>query len=168
MIAELPVHEPELTIGFSFPPQDQFVAINADHPLAGRQALDLEDLASVNLLHRLGDAPDYWKAARTPATTPAGTPISSSAGITSVGQGMSLVASGPHAMLVCRPLVEKHQRSDIRFVPVRGLEETSQIALVWRSDRTTPALRALASLLDRAARPEHAAVTPSSVPARIA
>lgn len=168
VIAELPGHEPELTIGFSFPPQDQLVAINADHPLAGCQALDLEDCAGVTLRHRLGDAPDYWKASLTPANTPAGTPISSPAGITSVGQGMSLVASGPHAMLVCQPLVENHQRSDIRFVPVRGFEGSSQIALVWRSDRTTPALRALVSLLDRTARPEHAAVTPSSVPARIA
>lgn len=150
VIAELPVHEPELTVGFRFPPQDQLVVLSADHPLTEREAIDVEELAELDLLHRTGDAPDYWKAARTPPTTPSGVPIPSTAGITTIQQGIALAASGRHAMLACRPLTEHHARTDLRFLPVHGLERSSQLGLVWRTDRTSPPLTALAELLDQA------------------
>ena len=70
VIAELPVHEPELTVGFTFPPQDRFLALHADHPLAHRDAIDIEELGGLDLLHRTGDAPAYWRADRTPSATP--------------------------------------------------------------------------------------------------
>jgi DNA-binding transcriptional LysR family regulator len=151
-IVELPVREPELTIGFLFPPQDQFVVLSADHPAAQRGMLDLEDLAGLDLLHRTGDAPDYWTIERTPPATPSGAPIRSTVGIATFQQGVVLAASGRHAMLACRPLAERHACTDVRYVPVRGLEGTSRLGLVWRSDRTSPPLTALASLLEQAVR----------------
>lgn len=154
VIAELPIHEPELTVGFRFPPQDQFIVLSAKHPLAGRDAVDLEDLAELDLLHRTGEAPDYWKVARTPPVTPSGVPILSTAGITTIQQGVALAASGRYAMLICRPLTEHHERGDLRHLPVRGLEATSQLGLVWRTDRTTPSLHALTELLELAHRTE--------------
>ncbi|WP_242907779.1 LysR family transcriptional regulator [Actinomadura terrae] len=154
VIAELPVHEPELTVGFRFPAQDQFVVLSTEHALADRDAVDLEELAELDLLHRTGDAPGYWMAARTPPVTPSGTPILSTAGITTVQQGLALAASGRHAMLACRPLAEHHTRTDLRYLPVRGLEASSQLGLVWRTDHTTPALTALAELLEEASRSE--------------
>lgn len=157
VIAELPLHESELSVGYRFPPQDQFVALGAGHPLARRESIDVEELAEVDLLHRIGDAPDYWKAARTPPATPAGVPILSTTGITTIQQGMALAASGRHALLACRPLAEHHARTDLRFVPVRGLEATSQLGLVWRTDRSSPQLAALARLLDEGERAQHGA-----------
>ncbi|MFD5246878.1 LysR family transcriptional regulator [Amycolatopsis sp. NPDC058340] len=150
VIAELPVHEPELTVGFLFPPQDQYVMVGTGHPIAERESIDREDLAELDLLHRAGDGPGYWKAARTPPATPSGTPIPSTAGITTVQQGMALAASGMHAMLVCRPLTEQHTRTDLRYVPVRGLEASSQLGLVWRTGHVNPPLTALAELLEQA------------------
>ncbi len=150
VIAELPVHERELTIGFRFAAQDQFVVVSTDHPLADREAVDQEDLAQFDLLHRIGDAPDYWKAARTPSMTPAGVPILSTAGITTIQQGITLAASGHHAMLACRPLIEHYARTGLRTLPVRGLEATSQLGLVWRTDQTNPTLLTLAGLLELA------------------
>ena len=152
VIAELPVHDPELTVGFRFPAQDQFVVLGAEHPLADRDAIDQEDLAGLDLLHRTGDAPDYWMAARTPPVTPSGAPILSTTGITTVQQGMALVASGHHALLACRPLIEHHARTDLRHLPVRGLEATSRLGFVRRTDHTTPALLALAELLEQSSR----------------
>jgi hypothetical protein len=103
-------------------------------------------------VHRVGDAPDYWMAARTPPVTPSGAPIASTTGITTVQQGLALVASGRHAMLACRPLAEHHSRTDLRFLRVRGLEASSQLGLLWRTDHTAPALLALARLLEESVR----------------
>lgn len=150
VIAELPVHEPELTVGYRFPPQDQLVAVSNDHPLSGRASIDVEELARLDLLHRLGDAPDYWKAARTPAATPKGTPIPSTTGITTIQQGTALVASGQYALLACLPLAKHNTRADLRFIPVDGFEATSQLGLVWRTDRLSPQLATLAQLLNQA------------------
>ncbi|MGW4828785.1 hypothetical protein ACWEOG_14480 [Amycolatopsis japonica] len=63
---------------------------------------------------------------------------------------MALAASGTHAMLVCRPLTEQHTRTDLRYVPVHGLEESSQLGLVWRTGHVSPSLTALAELLEQA------------------
>lgn len=160
VIAELPVHEPELTVGFRFPPQDQLIALSSIHPLATRESIDVEELADLDLLHRIGTAPDYWKVARTPPATPTGVPILSTTGITTIQQGMTLAASGRHALLACRPLAEHHTRTDLRFIPVRGLESTSQLGLLWRTDHASPQLAALARLLhDAHAAPDTAAPT---------
>lgn len=160
-IVELPVHEEELTIGFTFPPQDQFIALQADHPLADQTTVTMEDLADLDLLHRDGEAPDYWKVARTPVTTPSGIPICSSTGISSMQQAMTMVASGRHALLACRPVTEHYIRSDVRFLPVDGLESSSQLGLVWRKDRSSPALTSLASVLQHSVAEEQTGKPPA-------
>ncbi|MGW1980212.1 LysR family transcriptional regulator [Streptomyces sp. NPDC001889] len=146
-VVELPVDEPALTTGYRFPPQDRLLAVAASHPLAAAARVPVETLAALDLVHPVGDAPDYWMTARVPRTTPEGTPIRSTAGITTVQEGLALVASGAHSMLVCRPLADRAVRGDVRYVPVEGLEESSQLALIWRTDRTTPQLITLARLL---------------------
>ncbi|MFE9248984.1 LysR family transcriptional regulator [Streptomyces sp. NPDC007088] len=146
-VVELPVNEAALTIGFRFPPQDRLLALATSHPLSGAERVHVEHLATLDLLHPVGDAPDYWKAARVPRSTPAGTPIRSTTGITTAQEGLALVASGEHGMLVCRPLAERATRGDVRYLPVEGLDEPSQLGLIWRTDRAYPQLTALARLL---------------------
>lgn len=148
VIAEMPVYESELTVGFLFPAQDQLLAVGLGHPMAHRTVIDVKELAEVDLLHRIGDAPDYWKTARTPAVTPSGAPIMSSLGFTSLEQGLTLAATGGRALLVCRPVAARSLRGDLHFVPVHGLECTSQIGLIWRTDHTSPPLAALVELLE--------------------
>ncbi|SOD62264.1 DNA-binding transcriptional regulator, LysR family [Streptomyces zhaozhouensis] len=148
VIVELPMREPRLTVGYRFPPQDRLLAVASWHPLARADTAPVEALADLDLLHPTGDAPDYWRAARVPSATPAGAPIRSTTGISTVQEGLALVAAGEHALLVCRPLADRATRGDVRYLPVAGLGEASQLGLVWRTDRAVPALRALAALLD--------------------
>ncbi|MFI1018360.1 LysR family transcriptional regulator [Streptomyces sp. NPDC020965] len=147
-VVELPVNEAALTTGFRFPPQDRLLAVASSHPLAGAGHAHVEELAGLDLLHPTGDAPDYWMVARVPRSTPAGAPIRSTTGITTVQEGLALVASGEHGMLVCRPLAERATRSDVRYLLIDGLDEPSQMGLIWRTDRTTRQLTTLAHLLD--------------------
>ncbi|GAA3716468.1 LysR family transcriptional regulator [Nonomuraea antimicrobica] len=147
-VVELPVNEPALTTGFRFPPQDRLLAVAAWHPLAGSGRVHVEELATLDVLHPRGDAPDYWRAARVPHTTPGGAPIRSTTGITTVEEGLALVAAGDHGMLVCRPLTERATRGDVRYLGIDGLDEASQMGLVWRKDRESWQLTTLAGLLD--------------------
>ncbi|MYY09184.1 LysR family transcriptional regulator [Streptomyces sp. SID4919] len=147
VVVELPATDPALTCGFRFPPQDRLLAVASSHPLAAAGRADVEELAGLDLLHPAGEAPDDWKAARVPRTTPAGAPVRSTTGITTVQEGLALVASGGHAMLVCRPLAERAVRGDVRYLPVDGLDEPSQMALIWRTDRGSRQLLMLARLL---------------------
>ncbi|UED87829.1 LysR family transcriptional regulator [Streptomyces profundus] len=147
-VVELPVREAALTIGFRFPPQDRLLAVAAWHPLVALRRVPVEELAGLDLLHPIGDAPDYWRVARVARTTPAGAPIRSSTGISTVQEGLALVAAGEHAMLVCRPLAERATRGDVRYLPVDGLDEPSQLGLIWRTDRANAPLTTLARLLD--------------------
>lgn len=146
-VVEIPVHERPLTVGYRFPPQDRLLAVSAAHPFAGRGRVHVEELAELDLLHPSGDAPDYWKAARLPPATPAGVPIRSSAGITTVQEGLALVSAGEHAMLVCRPLAEHTTRADMHYLGIDGMHEPSQLGLIWRTADTTPQLTTLAQLL---------------------
>lgn len=160
VVVELPVNEPGLTTGFRFPPQDRLLAVAASHPLARRGSAQVEELAGLDIVHPTGDAPDYWMAARVPRTTPGGAPIRSSTGITTVQEGLALAAGGEHAMLVCRPLAERATRSDVRYLAVDGLDEPSQMGLIWRTDRANRQLATLARLL-------HEEFSRASVPARL-
>ncbi|QDY80108.1 LysR family transcriptional regulator [Streptomyces qinzhouensis] len=153
-LVELPVGEPTLTTGFRFPPQEQLLAVAARHPLAAADRVHIEQLAELDILHPLGDAPDYWRAARVPPTTPGGAAIRSTTGITTVQEGLALVAAGDHGMLVCRPLTERAARDDVRYVGIEGFDSTSQLGLVWCRDRESRQLGTLAELLaDEFARP---------------
>ncbi|WP_110945980.1 LysR family transcriptional regulator [Streptomyces avicenniae] len=169
-VAELPVREPELTVGFRFPPQDRLLALASTHPLAAPGHVHVEQLASLDLVHPVGDAPDYWMAARVPRSTPGGAVIRSTAGITTVQEGLALVAAGGHGMLVCRPLAERALRSDVDYLAVRGLDEPSRLGLVWRTDRATPQLALLARFLDeefrRTPRPAPPRAPVPAIPAR--
>ncbi|ANW22442.1 LysR family transcriptional regulator [Streptomyces clavuligerus] len=147
VVVELPVNEPTLTTGFRFPPQERLLAVATRHPLAGGDRVHIEELATLDILHPLGDAPEYWRAARVPPATPGGVPIRSTAGITTVQEGLALVATGDQGLLVCRPLADRAVRDDVRFLPVDGLDEPSQLGLIWREDRTSWQLTTLARLL---------------------
>ncbi|MFH9424192.1 LysR family transcriptional regulator [Streptomyces sp. NPDC017529] len=146
-VVELPVAEAALTVGFRFPPQDRLLAVASTHPLADAGHVHVEELVGLDVLHPTGDAPAYWRAAHVPRSTPAGVPIRSTRGITSVQEGLALVAADDHAMLVCRPLAERVTRSDVRYLLIDGLDAPSQMGLIWRTDHTTPQLTMLAQLL---------------------
>ncbi|MEU1982531.1 LysR family transcriptional regulator [Nocardia sp. NPDC019395] len=146
-VALLPVREPELSVGYVFPPAPRMLAVGHGHPLATTEHIDAETLATVDLVSVDGPAPDYWRDVHFPRFTPHGKPIAATIRVATLQEGMTLAATGQYAMLTCRPVAERNQRADLRFVRVTGFDEESRMALLWRSTHRRPQLTKLAALL---------------------
>lgn len=145
-VALLPVREPELSVGFAFPPAPRMLAVGHSHPLAAVDRIDAEVLSDVDLVSVDGPAPVYWRDVHFPRFTPFGKPIAAPVHAATIQEGMALAATGRYAMLICRPVAERNQRADLRFVRVIGFDEESRMALIWRSAYRRPPLTKLAAL----------------------
>ncbi|MFI2231770.1 LysR family transcriptional regulator [Nocardia testacea] len=146
-VALLPVREPGLAVAFAFPPAPRMLAVSRDHPLSRAQRIDAEALADVDLVSVDGPAPRYWRDVHFPRFTPLGKQIAGTVRVATLQEGMTLAATGRYAMLTCRPVAERNQRADLRYVRVTGFDEESRMALIWRSAQRPAHLTKLAALL---------------------
>ncbi|MFC8125384.1 LysR family transcriptional regulator [Streptomyces sp. NPDC057302] len=148
-IVLLPVQEPDLVLGPLFSRQPQTVAVSLRHPFAARASLRAADLAGTPLISATAPAPAYWRLAQAPsmstsASATAATPPAPQ--VRTLQEGLTLVAAGRGAMLLCRPTAEYHGRSDVTFVTVEGLPD-SVLGMVWRRDAETERVREFARSL---------------------
>ncbi|MBL1067456.1 LysR family transcriptional regulator [Streptomyces sp. 7-21] len=129
----LPVAEPDLVLGPVFAPQRRALAVPARHPFAARAGLTAAQLGGAPPLIAPGEpAPGYWRQAQAPVA--AGGPC-----VSTLQEGLSLVAAGRGAMLLCQPTAEYHRRRDVAFVPVTGVPD-SALGLVWHRGHAPRAL----------------------------
>lgn len=143
----LPVENPELVTGLVFSRQPQMLAVSVDHPFASAVELAAESLAEINLVPIVGPAPEYWLQMHSPRSTPGGNRIHTRGGANTVQEGLSQVASSQSGLILCAATAEYSQRTDIAFVPVNGLPESS-LGLVWRADRESARIRHFASTVE--------------------
>lgn len=144
----LPVRGRDLVVGPEFSRQPQRLVVASDHPLASRPRVGVEDMARVPLVP-VRNAPDHWLRVHSPTVTPLGRTIRHEAGVDTLQQGLSLVASGRGAMLLAGSTAWHSGRDDIAFVPVSGLPESS-MGLVWPRGSTHPGVPVLAAALSEA------------------
>ncbi|MGW6272761.1 LysR family transcriptional regulator [Streptomyces sp. NPDC055060] len=142
-IVLLPVEEPDLVLGPLFSRQQQTVAVSVRHPFADREVLHVAELNGTPLISATAPAPAYWRAAQAPSDAPAPR-------VRTLQEGLTLVAAGRGAMLLCRPTAEYHGRRDVTFVPVEGVPD-SVLGMVWRRDAETGRVRAFARAVGAAA-----------------
>jgi DNA-binding transcriptional LysR family regulator len=142
----LPVAEDGLTLGATFSRRQRMLAVAAGHPFARRAGVDAEDLARVALVPFAEPAPAYWRADHAPDRTPLGRPIGHTEPVKTLQEGLTLVAAGAGAMLVCRPTADYHRRDDVVYVPVDGMT-ASALALVWPTAAETAVIRAFQAVV---------------------
>ncbi|MGY0024058.1 LysR family transcriptional regulator [Streptomyces sp. cg35] len=142
-IVLLPVEEPDLVLGPTFSRERQNVAVSVRHPFAARTGVDAAELAAAPLIGAAGPAPAYWRAAHAPTAAPGPR-------VRTLQEGLTLVAAGRGAMLLCRPTAEYHGRRDVVHVPVAGLPD-SELGVVWHRDGETARVRAFAAALSASA-----------------
>ncbi|MBW5425561.1 LysR family transcriptional regulator, partial [Streptomyces sp. BG9H] len=116
-LTELPVREEDLGGGPPLLAEDRVLALPAGHPLAGRDTVTLEDLATVPLLTLAGEVPDYWLEHHVPARTPSGRPIERGPGVVNMQEGLILVAAGRGALLAPAHTATYYARPGITYVP---------------------------------------------------
>ena len=146
-LMELPVREDDLGKGPTLLTEGRVLAVAADHPLAARPWLTMEDLAGVELLEVEGDVPEYRREVQEPRRTPAGRAIGRGPGITSLQESLMLVAAGKGAMLTGAHTAAHQPRTGVVYVEVVDAPAV-RYGLVWRSGEETAAVKAFAERVD--------------------
>lgn len=120
---------------------------HADHPLAERTAILMEDLDEEPILDAASDR-DYWivnprPTGRAPITVgPPARTVDEMLAFVSAGRGMAITSS---------TVAEKHHWPELRFVPIADLEPATVLLATLKSELRSEVLQLLESFSDMAA-----------------
>lgn len=137
----LPVREPDLAVGSVLYTEQLVLAVAADHPLASRDQVEMEDLGDHPVVGVDGPIPDYVWEAHTPPVTPTGRPIRRGAAVATLEEALTAIGTGRVVSPVGSYAAASRLRRDIAFVPIADGPVLSY-APVWRSAGETTLVRA--------------------------
>jgi DNA-binding transcriptional LysR family regulator len=136
--------EPDLAIGPVVHRIPRAVMLAADHPLADRAAVDVEDLAEHELVYPL--LPKWYGAAWTPQSTPGGRELRLRR-VTAeyIEDVLRLVAEQRLAHLTFMSLLDSYRRPGVVVLPLIGLP-AMPVRPVWSNSSRHPLVRAFADV----------------------
>jgi DNA-binding transcriptional LysR family regulator len=138
----LPVSDPDVVIGPVVAREDRVLAVAANHPLAGRGSVTVEDLAD----YTTTDIPTFSREVMdvySPPRTPTGRPIRRVA-MQSVTEVMVRVAAGELVHPTVPSIVANQGgHPGIAVVPIRDLAP-AETGLIWLAARERPRITAFA------------------------
>jgi len=142
MATWVPLDRPDLVVGPTLSRQPRVLAVPRDHPLATRDAVDVEELADHRIL-RFENLPLELGEAVAPSRTPSGRPIPE----TKIRIGERTILDLPVRLARSEtvfPTVASAAtymgQPDLVFVPIKGMPPLRS-ALVWRRPARDPKLR---------------------------
>jgi DNA-binding transcriptional LysR family regulator len=141
MATRFPIDDPELTIGPLLSREERVLVVAADHPLARRDSVSVEDLGDY-VLPDVPTMPRETMAAFVPSTTPAGRPIRRRT-VRSISEVVTLVARGETIHPTVTSFLHHHRHPGIVSVPLTGLPP-SESGLVWLTRHRTTKVAAFA------------------------
>ncbi|MFF0526276.1 LysR family transcriptional regulator [Actinomadura nitritigenes] len=144
-VTEMPVAEPDLTLGPVLVSQPRVLLMSSSHPLARRTAVGMEDLAGTTLLTVAGPVPAHWLDHHFPRETPSGQPIPHGQAITHWEDALSLVLAGKGVTPVAAAGAHYYNRPGLEFRPLADAPPIDY-ACVWPTDHETARLRAFVQL----------------------
>ncbi|MDG4811008.1 LysR substrate-binding domain-containing protein [Micromonospora sp. WMMD1120] len=151
-LATFPVDEPGVAAGPVLVSEARFLAVPVDHPLARRDAVSVEDLATVTVLQLPDTLPRSLLADRTPHTTPAGLPIKAGQSASTFQEILALVGDGQGVFPVGANASRYYPRPDVAYVHLRDAPPLHW-GLLWRTDDATARVRAFAEAVHVVAHP---------------
>ncbi|MGN9907630.1 LysR family transcriptional regulator [Phytohabitans sp. LJ34] len=137
----LPVREPDLAVGPVLHTEQLTLAVASDHPLAGREQVEMEALGDHPVVYPDGPIPEYVWEAHTPSATPAGRPIRREIAVATLEEAFTAIASGSVVSPIGVDAAATRRRGDITFVPLTD-GPILRYALVWRRTDETLLVRA--------------------------
>jgi DNA-binding transcriptional LysR family regulator len=140
-VTELPIDEPDLTVGPVLISQSRALLLPAGHSFARHASISLEDLAEMTLLTIGGTVPDRWREHHFPRQTPTGRPIPQGQAIIHWEDVLSLVLAGRGVSPISVAGARYYAQPGLAFVPFRDAPPIVY-ALVWPSARETARVRA--------------------------
>ncbi|MFE5710613.1 LysR family transcriptional regulator [Streptomyces sp. NPDC056501] len=146
----LPVPGPDLVIGPLIISEPRVLVAPADHPLARRKSVSMEDLADIPLLRVVGVKPGDWISDRRPDRTPQGRPIPAGPEYETSLEALQLIASGCGGSIAGAQVTRFYARPGIAYIPLTDAPPLDW-APVWLKSNNTPAVRAFAQSAQEAA-----------------
>lgn len=135
------VDEPDLTVGPAIDHQRRILAVSADHPLARRASVSVEDLADWD--HADSPAiPTAIMEGLLPPTTPTGRPIRRSLVVSGMTELLAYIANGLVVHATVENLGLQARRDGIVTIPLHGLPPLP-LGLIHRTADRNPHVRAL-------------------------
>ncbi|HEY1180487.1 MAG TPA: LysR family substrate-binding domain-containing protein, partial [Phytomonospora sp.] len=137
----LPVREPDLSVGPELYTERLMLAVASGHPLAAREAVEMEELGDHPVVGLEGPIPDYVWEAHTPFTTPAGRLIRHGTTIATLEEALTAVGFGTVVSPLGSYVAASRVRPDVSFVPLAD-GPVLRYAPVWRGAGETALVRA--------------------------
>jgi DNA-binding transcriptional LysR family regulator len=137
----LPVREPDLTVGPELFTEALVLGVAADHPLATRERVEMEDLGDYPVVDAEGPIPEYVWEAHTPSVTPAGRPIRRGIAVTTLNEALTAIGTGSVVSPIGADAAANRLHRDVTFLPITD-GPILRYAPVWRSTNETPLVRA--------------------------
>jgi DNA-binding transcriptional LysR family regulator len=135
----LPVSYPGIVIGPILSHESRVLALAVDHPLAGRDSIEYEDVADYKVSDVLGVPRDTMDAF-VPQRTPSGRRVRRMIH-TSIAEFIMRVATGACVHPTVTSFREHIGHPGITTIPIRDMPP-SESALVWLEDQQTPKIAA--------------------------
>lgn len=136
---------PEIDFGPAILRESRAVAVAADHPLAGKPSVSIEELAGHEVLSFVG-APTGYARAWTPAQTPAGRPMRLRTMAAHYIEDILRIVSGEGAAhLTFTSLLSRYKPPGIVVLPVAGLPPMV-VAPLWPAQTANTAIQTFATL----------------------
>jgi DNA-binding transcriptional LysR family regulator len=134
-VTRLPLRQPDIEIGpLLSEGDDRVLMVAANHPLAQRGEVSVEDLADYPV-RRPTDVPEELVEAGCPSRTPSGRPIvAADVEVNDISELILLIAQGRLVHPTVAPFAAHFQHPDITVLPLRGLAP-SPCALAWLRGR---------------------------------
>ncbi|MEU9360193.1 LysR family transcriptional regulator [Streptomyces sp. NPDC051840] len=144
--AWFPVREPDFTVGPVLVTEPLRLMVAANHPLAAREAVGMEDLADWVLPHSPDPTPEYWQQTLVPTHTPKGRPIRRGPRVSTFQEIAAVVAVSDVVCLVHSLGARYYQWHGLRYLRLFDAPLVSW-ALIWPTAGESEPVRALSRVV---------------------
>ncbi|MGW2130124.1 LysR family transcriptional regulator [Streptomyces coelicoflavus] len=146
--AWLPVREPDITVGPVVVTAPALLMVAAEHALAARDSVGMEDLAEWTLPQCAAPIPEYWQQTLVPSHTPGGRPIRRGPKVSTFQEVAAVVASGTAVSLVHEVAARYYPWPGLRYLRPYDAPTVSW-ALIWpTAGETEPVLELARAVSD--------------------